>query len=255
MHLPIPAQQIKKRLVDEGLLAPEKFDALLNEAERKNQNLIDLLISEKIANTSYLYGILAEMLGVEMANLGARTIDESVLRLLSEEASRQRRVILFGRNYDGSINAAMMDPSDLETIEFLSQRLQTRVLPFLAMDDDLNRGFSLYGLRSAADFKKIIEDNVQESLRAQSKSAEEAAADLPIVAIVDNIIAYAASLRSSDVHIEILEDVTMVRYRIDGILYEIVRIPSSVHSAIVARIKILSGLKIDEHYKPQDGRF
>ena len=255
MHLPIPPLQLKHRLVSENLIAEDVFDSLLAESERKNQNLLDLLISAKVANASYLYQILAEALGVEIANLGSRTIDEEALRLLPEDIARQREVILFGRESDGSVSAAMLDPSDLATIEFLNQRLGLKVNPYLATPDDLNRGFSIYGSRSTTDFQKIIEENVQASLRSHTKTAEEAAADLPVVAIVDNILSYASSLRASDIHLEVMEDVTIARYRIDGILYEMIRVPKSVHNALVARVKILAGLKIDEHYKPQDGRF
>jgi len=255
MHLPIPPLQLKHRLVSENLIAEDVFDSLLAESERKNQNLLDLLISAKVANASYLYQILAEALGVEIANLGSRTIDEEALRLLPEDIARQREVILFGRESDGSVSAAMLDPSDLATVEFLNQRLGLKVNPYLATPDDLNRGFSVYGSRSTTDFQKIIEENVQASLRSQTKTAEEAAADLPVVAIVDSILSYASSLRASDVHLEVMEDVTIARYRIDGILYEMIRVPKSVHNALVARVKILAGLKIDEHYKPQDGRF
>lgn len=241
--------------MEENLVPPEKFDALLTEAERKNQNLLDVLISEKIANEDYLYGMISQILGVELAALGGRQMDEEVMRSLPEEIARQRQVIIFNREEDGAYDAAMLDPSDLETIEFLKTRLQAKIRPFLATSDDLNRGFSVYGLRSTTDFKRIIEENVQASLRSQTKSAEEAAADLPVVAIADNILSYALAMRASDVHLEILEDATLIRYRIDGILYEIIRIPRSVHNALVARVKILSGLKLDEHFKPQDGRF
>ena len=75
------------------------------------------------------------------------------------------------------------------------------------------------------------------------------------MAIVDSFVSYAISLRASDIHIEILEDTILIRYRVDGVLHEIARIPKEVYPAIVARIKLLGGLKIDEHLKPQDGRF
>ncbi len=255
MALPVSLSQLKNRLLAENLMTAEKFDQYAAEADRKNQSLLDLLISDRIVNSQYLNGIIAGLLGVEMADLGNRTLNEDVLRLLEESVARQREVILFGREADGTLDAAMLDPNNLETIEFLSQRLGAKIKPFLATADDLNRGFAIYGHRSTGDFEKIIEENVQASLRAQTRSAEEAAADLPIVAIVDNILSYASSSRASDIHIEVIEDSTLIRYRVDGILYEIIRIPKTVHSAIVARIKILAGLKIDEHYKPQDGRF
>lgn len=174
---------------------------------------------------------------------------------MPEEIARERQAIAFKREVDGSVDVAMQDPSDLAAIEFLHQRLGARINPYLASADDLNRGFSIYGEELATNFKGVIENNIQLSLRSQTKSTEEAAAELPIVAIVDNLLSYAISLRASDIHIEILEEEVMVRYRIDGILYEIMRMPKAVHPAIVARLKLLAGLKIDEHYEPQDGRF
>jgi type II secretory ATPase GspE/PulE/Tfp pilus assembly ATPase PilB-like protein len=255
MTLPIPPLQIKKKLLDDGLITEEKFNSLLEEAQRKNQNLIDILISERIVDTNYIYDFLASYLGVKLVNLNQSQINEEVLKSLPENIAREKQVILFNREKDGTLDVAMLNPADLETIEFLHQSFNAPIKPFLASVEDLNRGFSIYGKSLTQDFKKIIEANIEESLRSQKKSSEEAAADLPIVAIVDNLISYAFSSRASDIHIEILEDATMVRYRIDGILYEIMRIPKAIHNALVARVKILAGLKIDEHMRPQDGRF
>lgn len=254
MHLSIPPEQLKTKLIEEGLITQERFDAIQKEAERKDQNLLALLASEGVAQIAYLQNLVAQTLGVELAALGSRHINEDVLRLLPEEIARQRQVILFDQEPDGTIDAGMIEPNDLETLEFLGQRLKVPIKPFLATTDDLNRGFVVYGFHSNEDFKKIIEENVQATLRS-SKSGEDAAVDLPIVAIVDNILSFAASSRGSDIHIEALEDVTLVRYRVDGILNEMIRMPKEVHSALMARIKILAGLKIDEHYRPQDGRF
>jgi type IV pilus assembly protein PilB len=149
----------------------------------------------------------------------------------------------------------MVDPSDLETREFLAQRLSGKIRPFLASPEDLNRGFSVYGYELGQDFKKIIDDNVRALLLNQSKDAHEAATDLPIAGIVDNILSYALASRASDIHIEILEESTFIRYRVDGILYQVMDITKVVHPGIVSRIKLLAGLKIDEHFLPQDGRF
>ena len=255
MYLPIPASQLKEKLIQEGLIAPEKFDELVIEAERKNQNITDLLVSQKIVQANYLSGVIAEFLGVPIAKLDSRAMNKEVVKLLSEDIARQRQVIVFDREKDGSFDVAMADPSDLETIKFLSQSLGEKVNPFLATLSDLNRGFAVYGFQSAQDFKALIEKNIQESLKGRVETVEEAAALLPIVSIVDSLMSYAMSSRSSDIHLEVLEDATLVRYRIDGILFEVMRIPKAIHAALVARIKILSGLKIDEHFKPQDGRF
>ncbi|MDD4818833.1 MAG: GspE/PulE family protein, partial [Candidatus Colwellbacteria bacterium] len=159
----------------------------------------------------------------------------------------------FGTEADGSFSAAMEDPTNLETIEFVEQYVGQKLRPYFAAEGDCNKGFALYGKKKSEDYKKLIEDSIRESLKL-GKKGEEAAADAPIVGIVDNIIAYAVSLRASDIHLEIFEDGILIRYRIDGILHEIMKIPKAVHPAIVARVKLLAGLKIDEHYKPQDGR-
>ncbi len=251
----IPPQKLKEILIKQDLIAPEFFDDLTEEAKRMKQNIGDILISRGVISYSYFYTILADYLGVERTDLATRSIDESVLKLLDEETARRKRLILFSKHSDGVISAAMEDPSDLETIEFLEKRLNVKIKPYLATQEDLDRGFALYGQQLVENFKKIVEENIAASLKARVKNVEEAAAQVPIVAIVDNLLSYAISLRVSDIHIEILEDAILIRFRIDGVLHEIIRIPKEIHPAIVARIKLLAGLKIDEHMKPQDGRF
>jgi type IV pilus assembly protein PilB len=255
MKLPISPDQLKKLLVEQNLIAPERFDELYQEADRKGQNVIDLLISEKIVESNYLNDLIASLLGVPRADFSVHPVNKEVVKLLDEGAARQRQAIVFDQEKDGTYDVAMTDPSDLETREFLQQRLNGKIKPFLALSEDLNRGFSVYGYELGQDFKKIIDENVRASLVSQSKTAREAAADLPIVGIVDNILSYALASRASDIHIEILEESTFIRYRIDGILYQVMDITKAVHPGIVARIKLLAGLKIDEHFAPQDGRF
>ncbi len=255
MKLPIPSEHLKKLLVEQNLIAPERYDELYREAERKSQSVIDVLVSEKIVERDYLSDLIANLLGVSRVDFSLQRIDKDMVKLLTEDVARQRQAMVFGRESDGTYDVAMLDPSDLETREFLVQRLKANVKPFLASPEDLNRGFSVYGYELGQDFKKIIDDNVRASLVSQSKSAQEEAADLPIVGIVNNILSYALASRASDIHIEILEESTFIRYRVDGILYQIMDITKAVHPGIVARIKLLAGLKIDDHFTPQDGRF
>ena len=251
----IPENKLKDFLIKDGLVASKAFDDLSVEAKRMGQGLGDLLISKGIISADYFYNLLARYFGVERIDLGIGSINENFLRKLSEELARQKRTIIFNVEADGTLDAAMEDPSDLETIEFLKRHLKAAIKPFLATSKDLERGYALYGRRLTEDFKKIIEDSIRASLRSRVGSIEGAAKELPIVEIVDNILSYAVSLRASDIHVEILEETILIRYRIDGILKEIIRIPKEVHPAIIARLKLLAGLKIDEHLKPQDGRF
>ncbi len=251
----IPENRLKDLLIEEGLVTGEQFDEIQAEARLAGKNLTGELLERNIITENYLEELLSRYLGVPLATLDAGKIDPQVIPLLPEEAARQRRVVLFGKNADGSINVAMEDPSNLADIEFLERYLNAKVNPYLASAAELSKGFSLYARESAHNFKKVIEENAAASLRVGAKTAEETAREVPIVAIVDNLISYAISLRASDVHLEIFDDFLLIRYRVDGVLQEISRIPKQVHPAITARIKLLGGLKLDEHAKPQDGRF
>lgn len=256
--LSLSVPKLKKLIIGEGLIKAEEFDVLAAEAERKKQNLVDLLISRGFITLDYFYAILSKFLKIPKVDLKTQKIDEEILNLLPRDLAQSRRVLIFKREADGTLDAAMEDPTNLNIIDFLQRRLETRIKPFLVADTDLDWGFSLYEARLAQDFRKIIEENVEVSLRSHFQKKEElavAAGELPIIAIVNNLLAYAASVRASDVHLEIVEDNVVVRFRVDGILHEIIRIPKAAQPAIVARVKLLAGLRIDEHSRPQDGRF
>ncbi len=248
-------EQLKKLFTADGLVSPENFDIAVRDSARMGQDVSQVLTSRGLITQNYYYDTLAKFFGVTRANFQATTIDQRVLRLIPGALAQQRHVIAYGRNSAGAIILAMEDPSDLQTIEFLTQYLRTPIVPTLASSEDLSKGFRLYTQQSTADFKLVIESHVQDSLRAVKTSDVDAASELPVVAIVDTLLSYAVISRASDVHLEVLETDTLVRFRIDGLLREIVRVPRAAHAAIVARIKILGSLKLDEHARPQDGRF
>jgi len=253
--LTIPEDKLRELLVKEGIIKEEDFDSALTEARRMGQNPTDILIARNLLTQDYYLNLVAGFYGVERAGLVNRALDETIIQAIPEDVARQRRVIVFGRNSDGSFAAAMENPVDLETIDFLSKFLKGKIVPYLASPEDLHHGFSFYSRRSAESFKQIIEENIQASLHSQAAGIAEAAKEVPIIAIVDNLIAYAIASRASDIHLEVLEKELMIRYRVDGILHEIIRVLKEVHPAVVARIKLLASLKLDEHAKPQDGRF
>ena len=253
--LQIPPNKLKELLVAEGLVKPEVFEEALAEAERLGQNPADILVGRGAIPGDFYFDLLAKFYHFEQAKLGDKPIDEEMLLLLPEEFAREKRVIAFARESDGTINVAMEDPTDLATLQFLTSNLKTKIRTYLASHREINRGLAYYGERLSQDFRKIIQDNIQASLRSARKDEHEAAMDLPVVAITDTLISYAMSLRSSDIHIEILDDAVLVRFRVDGILREIIRMQREVHPSLVARLKLLAGMKLDEHYKPQDGRF
>jgi len=253
--LSISLQKLKEALTKENLITGEDFDSFSKEAGRMGYDLPQFLISRGIITQEYFYNILSQYFGVEKAELANRLINEDILNQLPEPLARQKKSIIFNKEADGTLDVAMEDPSNLGEIEFLQRYLKAKIKPYLATPEDLEKGFAIYSRRLTEDFKKVIQENINASMQSVGGNIEEAAKGMPIVAIVDTFLSYAVSLRASDIHIEILEDSILARYRIDGVLHEIIRISKEVHPAIVARIKLLGGLKIDEHIKPQDGRF
>lgn len=252
----LPQEKVREILTAAGIINEDTFQTLLKEAEHKRQNIVDLLISQNLISKDYYISLVAREFGVERVNLLARGIDENLLNLLPEEVARQKKAIVFGREQNGALSVAMEDPTNLEIVDYLSLRLSAPLKTYLATEDELNRGFSLYEAQRAKDFKQVIDESIKESLRLGTKGdPQKAATELPIVAVVDNLLVFAVTLRASDVHFEVLDDLVLVRYRIDGMLREVIRMPKSIHPAIVARIKIISELRVDEHNRPQDGRF
>jgi len=255
MALRLPLEKIKEFLVDNNLISPEVFQIALEDSQRTGQNIIDILVSLGFISEDYVYQLYSEFFKTPVIKLRGRLIKKSVLSIISEEMARTRRIAVFDKDDNGFLYLAMEDPGDLETINFVEKYTNMSVKVFLTTSRDLDYVYSLYGKEVVEDFKKVIEDNIRETARLKLMRENEVAEELPIINIVDGILAYAISLNTSDIHIEVLRETVLIRFRIDGVLHEIIRIPKEVHPAIVARIKLLANLKIDEHRKPQDGRF
>ncbi|NLA08167.1 MAG: type II/IV secretion system protein [Parcubacteria group bacterium] len=255
MALRLPLEKIKEFLVDNNLISPEVFQIALEDSQRTGQNIIDILVSRGFISEDYVYQLYSEFFKTPVIKLRGRLIKKSVLSIISEEMARTRRIAVFDKDDNGFLYLAMEDPGDLETINFVEKYTNMSVKVFLTTSRDLDYVYSLYGKEVVEDFKKVIEDNIRETARLKLMRENEVAEELPIINIVDGILAYAISLNTSDIHIEVLRETVLIRFRIDGVLHEIIRIPKEVHPAIVARIKLLANLKIDEHRKPQDGRF
>jgi len=134
--LQIPTQKLKEILIKDNLTTEENFDFLANEAKRMDQNIGDILISRNVITTDYFYNVLADYFNVQRANLIGRKIDKGILNILTENLAKQKMVIVFDKEADGSLSVAMEDPSDLGTVEFLRNNLKANIKPYLATQDD-----------------------------------------------------------------------------------------------------------------------
>ncbi|MGB9681082.1 MAG: GspE/PulE family protein [Minisyncoccia bacterium] len=246
-------EELKNLLLKNQLITETEFQKIVQEASRTEKDIVDLLVSEGYLTRDYYAELLADYLKVERVKLIGREIPKEILNLIPEEIARTKNAVAFQKE-GNALFVAMLNPVNLETIEFLEKYTRHFIKPYLCLEEDLKYAFSLYGAVVSADFKKIIEENIRAVLKIKGLKEEEAAVEFPIVSLLENLISYAASLNATDIHIEPLANDVLIRFRIDGLLREIVYLPKEIHPGLVARIKILSNLQIDEHNKPQDGR-
>ncbi len=255
MH--ISEEKFKSILLDSGLITDEEFKNAHEESLRSGQTIQNVLIGNEKITEDYLTELLVPYYNSPLINLKKEKLDRDTIELLSETYSKSKNVVLF--NYDkekGIIKLAMIDPLDYDTIEYVRAKFNAWVETYLTTYSSLRYGFKQYKKKINVGFDEIISLNIEQSLEiANEKDLSKTAAAVPIVAILDNIIEQAITLNSSDIHFEPLEHELLVRFRIDGIMSEILSLPQPIAPILVARVKILGNMKIDEHRIPQDGRF
>ncbi len=255
MH--ISEEKLKSILLESGLVSEEDFKLAQEESKRSGQTITNILIGNEKITEDYLTELLAPYYGVPIINLKKIVLERSVVELIPEVYAKSKSIVLF--DYDkekGIVKLAMLDPLDYDTIEYIRAKFNAWVDIYLTTYTSLRYGLKQYKQKINTGFNQIISENIEQSLLiTDGKDLKKTAAAVPIVAILDNIIEQAITLNASDIHFEPLEHSLLIRFRIDGIMNEIVTLPEDIAPILVARVKILGNLQIDEHRIPQDGRF
>lgn len=257
----VEPQQLKTFLLDAGLITAEQFDNCLKKAEKTSQKVGNVLISEGLITQEELIKLEAYILGIPFVNLEKEKVDPQVLKIIPEPIARSHNIVAFRRKGQ-ELEVAMLDPEDLQTIEFIKKTTALRILPRLTTPESIKTILRQYQKTLETEFGEIIKKEIgvirsikEEEVVEEKVELEKMAEELPIIRIVDTLIKHAILQRASDIHIEPTEKEVVVRYRIDGILRDVMTLPKISAPGIVARIKVLSNLKLDEHRLPQDGRF
>src|SRR3989344_3043244 len=257
----INEEQLKKVILESGLISRSELDALVKKAETKKQKISDVLLSDgKILETD-LKRMEAFVLEIPFISLVNKKIDFSILSLIPEPIARNHNIISYKKSEAG-LEVAMLDVDDLPMIDFIKKRSGEKILPRLTDTDSIKSALVQYRKSLQADFDNIIQ---KESISLKNISKDEPenteeelkalAEDLPIIKIVDSLVSHAILQNASDIHIEPGENELTVRYRIDGMLHDAMVLDKNTAPGIITRIKVLSNLKLDEKRLPQDGRF
>ncbi|TET84707.1 MAG: type II/IV secretion system protein [Candidatus Nealsonbacteria bacterium] len=258
----VEPEQLKAFLLDAGLVTKAQFEVALKKAEKTKQRVGDVLVSEGLITQEELIKLEAYILGIPFVNLEKEIIESKVLKIIPEPIARSHNIIAF-RKKGNDLEVAMLDPEDLRTIEFIKKKEpELKILPRLTTPESIKNVLRQYQKTLEAEFGEIIRKEAgiikpikEEEIVEEKEELKKIAEELPVIRIVDTLMKHAILQRASDIHIEPLEKEVVVRYRIDGILHDAMALPKTASSGIVARIKVLSMLKLDEHRLPQDGRF
>lgn len=248
-------EKLKEILLETKAIATKELELYLSEAEKRNQNLENYLISQKIINEEQLYQSASTYFNLPFTNLKNETIRKDILFLIPEPIATTHQVVAFDKN-EAELKIATLNPENLQIFEFLAKKTGLEPKVYITTPESMAEALKLYHKGLKAEFQELTgKEATATDTNGSGSKLTELAHDLPIIRIVDTLLEYAILENASDIHIEPTEREVVVRYRIDGILRNVMTLPASVHAGIVARIKILSNLKLDEHRLPQDSRF
>jgi len=249
---------IEDVLLDQNVLKKKDYDQVKLEVVSTGKKVEDLLIEKNLVTDQQIAEAKSILFGVPYVQIAGKTISPDVLTLIPEQVAKQYGIIPFERHLN-DLWVALDDPLNLQVVKFLEQKTNMGIKVFLSGHNEIKDAIELtYSQSLTGDIGEVLKEANTSVLATESgvtKVKAETLYNAPIAKVVSQLLEYGIKIKASDVHIEPMEDKVRIRYRIDGILHEKLILPKKVHEAIVARIKILAKLKIDEKRLPQDGRF
>lgn len=255
----------KKRLgdllVDAGVISQNQLVKALSiqKTEKRDTRLGELLIDLGYTDEKQIMKALCEQLKLPGIDLSTVRIPEEITKLIQESVLRKYNLVpfQFSEKNPNLIKVAMSDPLDIRAMDDVSIITGLQIERYVATPSNIAATIDRYygnaeALRVAEQYTKEREE--QEKAREAEKNDESNVAEAPIVRLLGQIVEQAVHQRASDIHIEPLENQVRIRFRVDGVLHEVMRHDIGLHAALIARIKIVSGLDISEKRRPQDGR-
>ena len=254
-------------LLQKGVLTKEKIPTIKDEISSSGLTVEQVLIKQGVSVNDIL-SAKGELFDIPTRIVDNIDIPGKVLEYIPEDSARHYRFVPLAVN-DGVVEIGMVDPDDIEAhdaLNFISSKIQMPFKIFLVSEEDFDKVIALYKGLSGEVSKALTEleteltgevskeeqkEEQKESFGQNTKINEDA----PVTKIVATILRYATDGNASDIHIEPWRDNVRVRFRVDGVMNTSLILPFKVHSAVVARIKILCNMRLDEKRKPQDGRF
>jgi type IV pilus assembly protein PilB len=258
----IDSKDILTVLVGLGKLSKEKAEEIRMKAVSLGKKEKEILVEEVKMDEESLVEAEASLMGVPYFRETKMVVGPELLKMIPESLARTYMLIPFELNKKEKVlRVIMVNPSDLGAIDFFQRRTGYKLEAMMVSKKNLNNLIDKVYLQSlTGEVSEVLSEggdqNDETKVKTVNKdSLSKIIKEPKIVEIVKKILEHAVRLRASDVHIEPEEEITRIRYRIDGILEEKLTLDKKYHASLISRIKILGGMKIDERRLPQDGRF
>ncbi len=247
--------QLKTFIIDSGMVSRKDILEAESLAKERGMSLRDAIATLGLLSEDELRRMFSHLLGIPFISLSNTKIDPAVLTLIPEPIARKNNIVAYKKSND-SLEVAMLDTNDLAAIDFIRKKVGLKILSRLTDTASMKSALLQYQKTLKEEFGDIIK-MASQSLTTEGggTTLAELAEDVPVVKIVDTLLRHAVIQNASDIHIEPMETALLVRYRIDGLLHDAMELPLNAAAGIVARIKVLARLKLDEKRLPQDGRF
>jgi type IV pilus assembly protein PilB len=245
-------------LIKDGALSDEQAKHVELDLLKSSFDPEEFLLKKKLINKQQLLSAKAKALGFEYLPLENVAVSPQAIAFIPEVIAKQYAV--FPVEYDhkrNSLKVAMEDPLNLDILSFLEKKTSKKIIPYLSSKEEIDEAIRVQYQQSLSPTvtNALEEYDTKEKDELPTKFKSQIIKEPPVARLVNTILEYAVKGRASDIHIEPQEFKTRVRYRIDGILYEKLSLPRSLHESLISRIKILGQMRIDERRLPQDGRF
>ena len=248
-------------LIDAGVITSEQLVEALQKQKALGLRLGETLIELKFTNEEEILEALHRQMGFPIAHIREAKIAPEVIALIPEKIVRKHNALPFEVDAENPniLRVAMSDPLDIIAVDDLSIFTNMQIEPMVAGQEDINFGVEkYYGNDQVAKMADAYSKERRQQMASRGiKEQEEEKSDVddaPIVILVNKIVEQAVNERTSDIHIESMEDCVRVRFRIDGAMQEMMRYEKELQNAIIARIKVISGMDISIKRAPQDGR-
>ena len=246
-------------LIDTNCITQEELVEALTKQKQTRKKLGETLVDMNVISEQDIVDALHTQLGLDIVSLSRIRIEESIIRLSNENILRKYSMMPFEfkENYLNVLRVAMSDPLDIVAIDDLAIVTNYQIEAVVSTPTEIIAAIEKYygnaeAMAVAERYSKERE-NLYQNLEGKEEDKEDIK-NSPIVLLVKKIIEQAVRQRASDIHIEPLKESIRVRYRVDGVLTEVMKYDYSLLSALVARIKVIGGMDISEKRKPQDGR-